>query len=130
MKKIVILVFFLIAVGTVWLLFSARIRIDMAAMRYDPSALKLRLTYPNLIRSTLIPDHIQTGLVMLPDGENVKFWFISHHITGPGCVRFDFSDGTRKYIYGSYFCCEVQIPEGQVKNKRDLVDFIERHNES
>ena len=128
MKKIIILVLLLIAV-TAWLLFSARIRVDIAAMRYDPNTEKLRPTYPPLIRAASIPGHMQTGLVTLSEGESVKYWFVSHHIAGPGCARFDFSDGTSRYIYGSYFCCEVQIPYDQVKTKRDLISFIETHNE-
>ncbi|NJM38715.1 MAG: hypothetical protein HC845_13075 [Akkermansiaceae bacterium] len=129
MKKIVILAL-LVLTGIVWLFFSARIRVDIAAMRYDPNTQKLHLTDPPLIRSTSIPGNMQTGLVTLSDGESVKYWFVSHHIAGPGCARFDFSDGTKRYVYGSYFCCEVQIPDAQVKTKQDLITFLEKNNES
>jgi hypothetical protein len=129
MKKIVILALLLLA-GIVWLFFNARIRVDVAAMRYDPYTQKLRLTYPPLIRSTSIPGRMQTGLVTLSDGDSVKYWFVSHHIAGPGCARFDFADGTSRYIYGSYFCCEVQIPDDQVKTKQDLITFLEKHNDT
>ena len=129
MKKIIILALLLLA-GIVWLFFNARIRVDIAAMRHDPSTLKLRLTYPPLIHSTSIPGNMQTGLVTLSDGKTVKYWFVSHHIAGPGCARFDFADGTKRYIYGSYFCCEVQIPDAEVETKQDLIAFLERHDES
>jgi hypothetical protein len=129
MKKIVILALLLLA-SIVWLFFNARIRVDIAAIRYDPNTQKLHPTSSPLIRSTSIPGNMETGLVTLSDGESVKYWFVSHHIAGPGCARFDFSDGTSRYIYGSYFCCEVQIPDGQVKTKKDLISFLDTHNES
>jgi hypothetical protein len=129
MKKIVILALLLLA-GIVWLLFNARIRVDIASMRYDPNTQKLHDTYPPLIRSTSIPGNMETGLVTLSDGESVKYWFVSHHIAGPGCARFDFGDGTSRYVYGSYFCCEVQIPDDLVKTKQDLITFLEKHDDS
>ena len=76
MKKIVILALLLLA-GIVWLFFNARIRVDIAAMRYDPNTQKLRLTYPPLIRSTSIPGSMQTGLVTLSDGESVKYSYLT-----------------------------------------------------
>ena len=129
MKKVFIVLFLLI-VGAVVLIFRARLTADFSATRHDPSTLKLRVTYPPLIRSASISSGVQTGIVALPDGEEVKFWFVSHHVAGPGCTRFDFDDGTRQYIYGSYFCCEVQIPADQVKTKQDLIAFLEAHDES
>ena len=129
MKKLILLAL-LLGAGVIWLLFSARIRVDLAAMRYDPSALKLRASYPPLVQSTLNADKSQAGLVVLPDGESVRFWFVSHHVAGAGCARFDFRDGTHKYMKGSYFCCEVQIPGGEVRNRQDLIAFIEKHDES
>ena len=129
MKKLIIFTL-LLAVGIAWLVFRARIKVELAAMRHDPSALKLSSSYPPLIQSASISNDVQTGLVALPDGEKVKFWFVSHHITGPGCTRFDFSDGTRRYMMGSYFCCEVQIPVKDVKNRTELIAFIEAHDES
>lgn len=112
------------------MVFRARIKVDLAAMRYDPSTLKLNSTDGLLIQSTFISSGLQTGLVALPDGEKVKFWFVSHHVAGPGCTRFDFGDGTRRYMTGSYFCCEVQIPVQAVRNRSDLIAFIEAHDES
>ena len=129
MKKLVI-VAILVGAGVVWMIFSPRFRGDLAAMRYDPSSLTLRSTYPTLIQSTSMPDKIQTGMVALPDGEKVKFWFVSHHVVGHGCTRFDFGDGTRRYMAGSYFCCEVQISGQDVKKRSDLIAFIEAHDES
>ena len=129
MKKLVIFALLLI-VGVVFLVFRARITADFSAMRHDPSTLKLRGTYPPLIQSTSISSGLQTGIVALPDGEEVKFWFVSHHVAGPGCTRFDFRDGTRRYMTGSYFCCEVQIPDQDVKNRSDLIAFIKAHHES
>jgi hypothetical protein len=128
MKKVVVLVLLVVS-GVVWLLFSARIKVDLAAMKYDPATLKLRLTYPSLIHAVSITGRMQTGLVSLPDGAKVKFWFVSHHIAGPGCARFDFSDGTRKYVYGDGFCCEVQIGDEGISNERDLTAFLERCDE-
>ena len=129
MKKLIIFAI-LLAVGVVWLIFRARIKVDLAAMRCDPSTLKMSSTYRPLIQSASISADLQAGLVTLPDGEKVKFWFVSHHVAGPGCARFDFSDGTRRYMMGSYFCCEGQIPGEEVKNRNDLIAFIEAHDES
>ncbi len=111
--------------GVLWLAFRARILVDVAAMRYDPAAMKLHVSDPPLIRSTSESRPVQTGLVDLPDGEVVKFWFISHHVAGPGCARFDFSDGTTRYMWGDDFCCEVQISDKVVKNRKDLIALIE-----
>ena len=94
MKKLIIFAL-LLALGFAWFVFRARIKVDFAAMRHDPSELKLSSSYPPLIQSASISNGLQTGLVALPDGEKVKFWFVSHHIAGPGCTRFDFRDGTR-----------------------------------
>jgi hypothetical protein len=129
MKKLIIFALLLI-VSAVLLIFKARITTDFSAMRHDPSTLKLRVTYPPLIQSTSLSSGLQTGIVSLPDGEKVKFWFVSHHVAGLGCARFDFRDGTRRYMTGSYFCCEVQIPDQDVKNRSDLIAFIEAHDES
>lgn len=129
MKKIIVLVLLVVS-GVVWLVFSARIKVDLAAMRYDPGTRKLRLTYPSLIHAVSIPGKMQTGLVALPDGAKVKFWFVSHHIAYPGCARFDFSDGTRKYVYGDEFCCEVQIGDEEIRNERDLAAVLDRCRQS
>ncbi len=129
MKKLITFAL-LLAVGVAWFVFRARIQVELAAMRHDPSTLKLSSSYPPLIRSESISSGLQTGLVALPDGEKVKFWFVSHHVASPGCTRFDFSDGTRRYMMGSYFCCEVQIPVKDVKNRSELIAFIEAHDES
>lgn len=129
MKKLVILLAIMLLAGAIWLVFRARIRVDVAAMRYDPTAMVLHVTDPPLIRSTPQSYPVQTGLVDLPDGELVKFWFISHHVAGPGCARFDFSDGTTRYMWGSSFCCEVQISGEKIKSRKDLIEFIETDSE-
>lgn len=128
MKKLLILFSVLLLAGVLWLVFRARVIVDLAAMRYDPATMKLRVTDPPLIRSTPDSHPVQTGLVDLPDGEEVKFWFISHHVAGPGCARFDFGDGTTRYMWGNYFCCEVQISDKVVKNRKDLIALVEANS--
>ncbi|GAA5122380.1 hypothetical protein JIN84_09905 [Luteolibacter yonseiensis] len=108
---------------------SARTDVDLVARRLDPLSLELDHSYPPLIHSKQVSGDVQTGVVRLVGGENVKFWFIAHHRSGSGCARFDFGDGTRKYMRGSYFCCEVRIPDQEVRSREDLLAFIERHDE-
>ncbi|RYD72449.1 MAG: hypothetical protein EOP84_23160 [Verrucomicrobiaceae bacterium] len=133
MKKLIIpgaiFLLVLLLTGAGWLSFRARIMVDAAAKTNDPATMTLEITDPPLIRSDYRSDGAQTGLVTLPDGEVVKFWFVSHHTAGPGCARFDFNDGTTRYMWGDYFCCEVQIPGEQVRSRKDLLAFIDAHDQ-
>ena len=63
----------------------------------------------------------------LTGGEKLKFWFRSQHLPpGISYARFDFYDGSRRYFEG-YFCCEVILPEDQIRTKADLLSLLERN---
>lgn len=67
---------------------------------------------------------IQTGLIHLQDGSQVKYWFVSKHVQpGKGRTRFDFQDGQTAYLSGA-FCCEVWVSDDAIKNKESMLSYI------
>ena len=105
-------------------------KLDQAASAHDPAAMKSANQAGSLVRSNSFSDGTQAGLMKLPDGEKVKFWFRSHHLPpGISYTRFDFSDGSRRYIEG-HFCCEVMLPEDEIRTKADLLSFLKKNHGS
>lgn len=100
--------------------------VDLAASAADPAALDLD-GGSSFVSYKVLPDQTQAGFVNLPDGEKVKFWFRSHHLPpGKSYTRLDFKDGTRSYFEG-YFCCEVMLPEAEVRSREDLLAFLQKN---
>lgn len=105
---------------------SLREVVDLAASTADPATLDLG-GGSSFVSYRVLPDRTQTGFVNLPDGEKVKFWFRSHHLPpGKSYTRFDFNDGTRNYFEG-YFCCEVMLPEAEVRSRAELLAFLQKN---
>ena len=123
-RKVLISAIFLIVSFGGWMYFAPRIRVDLAAGRYDPNKLDLRHipTMQKSMRRT--SDEIETGFLHLKDGSKVKYWYVSGHVQpGLGLTRFDFADGEAAYLSG-VFCCEVGIGEAGLENKASLLKFI------
>jgi hypothetical protein len=105
---------------------ALREMVDRAASSCDPAALEQN-GGSSFVSYAVLPDRTHTGFVNLPDGEKVKFWFRSHHLPpGKSYTRFDFNDGTRNYFEGS-FCCEVMLPEVEVRSREELLEFLQRN---
>lgn len=132
MKKILLLVL----VGGLAVAFVSRVlapwawvraAVDRTAVAHDPAAIAMKHQESPLVHFTVLPDLTHAGLVHLPDGEKVKFWFRSHHLSGVSCTRFDFADGSREYFKGC-FCCEVMLPEDKIRSKGDLMAFLQANH--
>lgn len=76
-----------------------------------------------------IKDNIQYGLIHLENGEDVKFWFLTHHVTSDmGGTFYEFPDG-KKEFYSGLHCCEVQFYENgklgkKFKDASELRNFL------
>ena len=56
-------------------------------------------------------DYIQYGFIHLDNGEDVKFWFLTHHSTSDiGGTFYEFPNGEKEF-YSGLHCCEVQFYE-------------------
>lgn len=102
-------------------------QVDRTAAAHDPAAIGMEHQESPLVHYTVLPDRSHAGLVNLPDGEKVKFWFRSHHLAGVSCTRFDFADGSREYFEGC-FCCEVMLPEETIRSRGDLMAFLQANH--
>ncbi len=74
-------------------------------------------------------EEIQYGLIHLQNGEQVKFWFLTHHATFDiGGTIYEYPDGERQFCSGLH-CCEVQFYENgklgkTFKNVFELKTFV------
>lgn len=60
---------------------------------------------------------IQYGTIALNDGEYVKFWFLSHHLTNDmGGTIYEFPGGER-HFYAGMHCCEVQFSQNLTESR-------------
>ena len=90
---------------------EAKQRVDQAASEgLDPADFSLN-TLSDSIRFQVLEGGLQVGIITLKSGEEIKFWFCSHHCAkGPSWTRFELPDGEVRYLSGQ-FCCEVQIAD-------------------
>ena len=125
-KKITLILLLALMLGATWLYFAPRIRVDLAARRYDPDRIKLTHIESMGKSHRRLPNKIECGLIHLEDGSEVKYWFVSKHVQpGLGLTRFDFPDGETAYLSGA-FCCEMALGGEGVADKAALLAFIEK----
>jgi hypothetical protein len=56
-------------------------------------------------------ESIQYGFIHLNNGEQVKFWFLTHHATSDiGGTIYEYPNGEKQFCSGLH-CCEVQFYE-------------------
>ena len=93
------------------------------------SGLELEDGYNEYVRRAfLMEEKIECGRIRFADSDYADYWFQSHHMTDDaGYTLFTFSDGKDKTMEG-WFCCEVQLPEEQLKDKNELMAFIAEHD--
>lgn len=73
-----------------------------------------------------LKDGIQYGTITFKDRQSVKFWFLSHHISGDdGGTVYEFPDST-KHFYGGLHCCEVQF-DSIFNNFKDFQSYIDKY---
>ncbi|MEK7951771.1 hypothetical protein [Luteolibacter soli] len=106
---------------------TSKADVDAAAAQDDPAKLVLE-TKEEGHRWALLPSKIQTGILTLGDGEQVKYWFKSRHLGNDlGHTRFQYGDGSVGHLEG-YFCCEVEVPKERLGNREALKKFIAAHD--
>lgn len=90
----------------------------------DPAQMELSTGANKFIRRTILPDGTETGIIQTAYGNEVKYWFRSHHLSNDlGTSRFVFPDGRERTISG-YFCCEVMFPHQDFKSPNELDSFL------
>ena len=103
---------------------ESRADVDAAAKANDPSKLTLQAGGVSYGERIILPSGIEAGILTLGDGEQVKYWFKSHHLGDDlGCTRFEYADGSLNYLAGR-FCCEVRLPESGIADRGELQQYI------
>lgn len=101
-----------------------RDRVIQASLENDPSQLKLMNGSNDYIRRVSLKGGIECGIVTMKNGEEVKYWFRSHHLSGDqGHARFEFPGGRVRMMTG-YFCCEVMFPQDEFESVKELDAFL------
>ncbi|MCK7591704.1 hypothetical protein M0G43_14035 [Subsaxibacter sp. CAU 1640] len=78
-------------------------------------------------------DDIQYGLIDMENGEQIKFWFLSHHHTSDiGGTIYEYPNGERQFCGGNH-CCEVQFYDNgklgrTFKNSSEFKTFVTERN--
>lgn len=94
-------------------------------MKNDPSTMDLEPGFNKYVDRAILADGTETGIIHCKDGSLSKFWFRSHHLCKDiGGTWFSMSDGKEVYM-GGRFCCEVQLPDEQMKSLAELRKFIQ-----
>lgn len=95
-----------------------------SAKENDPSELKLMEGSNDYIRRVSLSGGLECGIVTMKDGDEVKYWFRSHHLSGDqGHARFEFPDGSVRMMTG-YFCCEVMFPQDDFASVKEFDAFL------
>lgn len=101
-----------------------RDRVIQASKENDPSQFKLMDGSNDYIRRMSLSGGIESGIVTMKDGEEVKYWFLSHHLSGDdGHARFEFPGGRVRMMTG-YFCCEVMFPQDDFESAKEFDAFL------
>ncbi len=101
-----------------------RDRLIQASKENDPSRFKLMDGSNHYIRRMSLSGGIECGIVTMKNGEEVKYWFLSHHGSGDlGHARFEFPGGRVRMMTG-YFCCEVMFPQDDFESVEELDAFL------
>ena len=96
--------------------------------QHDPARVTLEQGYNDYVHRAILEDGTEIGIIQIKDNSSSKFWFRSHHLVDDiGGTWFQMSDGTTSYMAG-WFCCEVQLPEKQLKSLDELKEFICQHH--
>jgi hypothetical protein len=102
--------------------------LDNISRHNDPGRLKLENGFNSYVKRAFINDGTEVGVISLSNGSKVKYWFKSHHLTGDiGGTMFEFNNSRRIFMAG-YFCCELQLPDNQIKNESELKSFINKYD--
>lgn len=100
-----------------------RDRVIQASKEIDPGKFELMDGSNDYIRR-MSSSGIECGIVTMKNGEEVKYWFLSHHLSGDdGHARFVFPDGRVRMMTG-YFCCEVMFPQDDFASVKEFDAFL------
>lgn len=121
MKKIVVALSLLIFAGCS----ETKSDLKKASEKYNLDKIAVEDGFNSYVkRGFLKEDKIECGIIRFSDGDTAKYWFRSHHLSNDfGWTLFEFSNGKKKFMHG-WFCCEVQLPENPLKNKKELLALI------
>ncbi|MCX2745593.1 hypothetical protein OO013_17055 [Mangrovivirga sp. M17] len=92
-----------------------------------------RLKMGNDSISADLQENIQYGLIHLQNGEQIKFWFVTHHLTSDiGGTIYEYPNGERQFCSGLH-CCEVQfyeqgLPGKTFKNTDEFKLYVTERN--
>lgn len=93
----------------------------------DPDKMKLSKGWNDYVKRTDV-SNVELGIIYLKNGKQVKYWFMSHHLTDDkGGTIFEFDDKSTIYMEGK-FCCELQLPDIQLNSENELKNFIKSHH--
>lgn len=80
-----------------------------------------------------LKESVQYGLIHLESGEQVRFWFLTHHATSDiGGTIYEYPNGKRQFCSGLH-CCEVQFYQdgeivGSFKNVEEFQSYVTENN--
>lgn len=89
---------------------------------------KLQKCSEENVRRAFTKEGIEYGIITLQNGEKIKYWFESHHMSKDqmGGTLFEMPDGELVFIRG-YFCCEVQLPKnGRFENSKEFLEEMKK----
>ena len=95
-----------------------------ASAENDPYQLELSTGANKFIRRVILPDSTEVGIIRTADGNDVRYWFRSHHLSDDlGSSRFVFPGGRERIVSG-YFCCEVMFSQKDFRSIDELDSFL------
>ncbi len=104
--------------------------VEEASKQFDPARSELQQGFNSYVKMAWTKEGVEFGYIYLTNGDKVKYWFLSHHLSGDlGSTLFEFSDGERVYMDGG-FCCEVQLPEKQLRDRQELEEVIKAYDDT
>ena len=82
-----------------------------------------------LVASNISNDGVEYGIITLKNNQQIKFWFVSHHImSDKGGTIYEFPDGEKIFISGMH-CYEVQFHDANsLKDLPAFQNYIEPKN--
>lgn len=82
-----------------------------------------------LVASNISNDGVEYGIITLKNNQQIKFWFVSHHImSDKGGTIYEFPNREREFVSGMH-CCEVQFHDANsLKDLSAFQNYIKTKN--
>lgn len=74
-------------------------------------------------------NEVEYGIIVFPNKDTVKYWFLSHHIAKDhlGGTLFEFPKGKTKFVKG-VFCCELQLPKESFRSAKEFLQIMDDYD--